>query len=105
MIVDLQYAYDRYISEQAGPSRSAYLNYNGRPVIFIFPKTSNTDWNRVREVTNSWPSPPLLIYKDGNQQYSNDFDGFYAWVEPASKAGVLTARTGAKSTSATSTRS
>lgn len=82
VIVDLQYAYDRYISDQAGPSRSAYLRYNGRPVIFIFPKTTKTDWNRVRQVVNSWPDSPLLIYKDSNSEYANDFDGFYAWVEP-----------------------
>jgi hypothetical protein len=82
VIVDLQYAYDRYISAQAGPSRTAYLRYNGRPVIFVFPKTANTDWNRVRQVVNSWPDRPLLIYKDSNSEYANDFDGFYAWVEP-----------------------
>ena len=82
VIVDLQYAYDRYISPQAGPSRSAYLRYNGRPVIFIFPKTTKTDWNRVRQVVESWPDKPLLIYKDSSAQYNNDFDGYYAWVEP-----------------------
>jgi hypothetical protein len=81
VIGDLQYAYDRYISE-AGPSRSAYLRYNGRPVIFVFPKTTKTDWNRVRQAVNSWPDRPLLIYKDSNSEYANDFDGFYAWVEP-----------------------
>jgi len=85
VIVDLQYAYDRYISDQAGPSRSAYLRYNGRPVIFIFPKTNNTDWNRVRQVANSWHDPPLLIYKDGSDKYAKDFDGFYAWVEPGKR--------------------
>ncbi len=85
VIVDLQYAYDRYISDQAGPSRSAYLRYNGRPVIFIFPKTTKTDWNRVRQVVNSWPDRPLLIYKDLSSEYANDFDGFYAWVEPGKK--------------------
>ena len=42
VIVDLQYLYDRYISPQAGEARNAYLRYNGRPVIFIFPKDSNT---------------------------------------------------------------
>jgi len=83
VIVDLQYAYDRYISpDSAGPSRSAYLRYNGRPVIFIFPKSDKTDWNRVRQVANSWPDKPLLIYKDNSARYANDFDGFYAWVQP-----------------------
>lgn len=82
VIVDLQYLFDRYISANAGPNRSAYLRYHGRPVIFIFPKDSATDWNRVREVTQSWPDPPLLIYKDQSAKYPNAFDGFYAWVQP-----------------------
>ena len=30
--------YDRYISPQAGEARNAYLRYNGRPVISIFPR-------------------------------------------------------------------
>ncbi len=85
VIVDLQYAYDRYISPQTGLWRSAYLRYNSRPVIFIFPKTNKTDWNRVRQVANSWPDPPLLIYKDINTQYLNAFDGFYAWVQPGAR--------------------
>lgn len=82
VIVDLQYLYDRYISAGGGPSRSAYLRYNGRPVIFIFPKDSATDWNRIRQVTQSWPDPPILIYKDQSPNYPNAFDGFYAWVQP-----------------------
>lgn len=82
VIVDLQYLYDKYISPSAGPSRTAYLRYNGKPVIFIFPKDASTDWNRVREVTQGWPDPPVLIYKDINDKYANAFDGFYAWVQP-----------------------
>ncbi|HEY6349961.1 MAG TPA: hypothetical protein VI636_11180 [Candidatus Angelobacter sp.] len=86
VIVDLQYLYDKYISPTAGPSREAYLRYNGRPVVFIFPKDASTDWNRVREVTQGWPDPPLLIYKDESSKYFNAFDGFYPWVQPG-KAG------------------
>ncbi len=82
VVVDLQYAYDRYISPHADETRNAYLRYNGRPVIFIFPKGSSTDWNRVRQLTNSWEDPPLLIYKDANDRYASAFDGFYAWVQP-----------------------
>lgn len=82
VIVDLQYLYDKYISPTAGPSRDAYLRYDGKPVIFIFPKDSSTDWNRVREVTRGWPDPPLLIYKDEPPKYFNAFDGFYPWVQP-----------------------
>lgn len=86
VIVDLQYLYDKYISPTAGASREAYLRYNGHPVIFIFPKDASTDWNRVREVTQGWPDPPLLIYKDQSNKYPNAFDGFYPWVQPG-KAG------------------
>jgi hypothetical protein len=82
VIVDLQYLFDRYIGPNAGPTRSAYLRYNGRPVVFIFPKESQTDWNKVRQVTKSWPDPPLLIYKDQNDKYPDAFDGYYAWVQP-----------------------
>jgi glycosyl hydrolase family 99 len=82
VIVDLQYLFDRYIGPNAGPTRSAYLRYNGRPVVFIFPKESQTDWNRIRQVTKSWPDPPLLIYKDQNDRYPDAFDGYYAWVQP-----------------------
>lgn len=81
-LVDLQYAYDRYIGPHADASRSAYLRYLGRPVIFIFPKTHKTDWNRVRRMTQSWEDPPLLIMKDFDTQYLDAFDGFYAWVQP-----------------------
>src|SRR5438270_6998675 len=70
VLVDLQDAYDRYIGAQAGPSREAYLRYDGRPVIFIFPKHAGTDWNQVRQAVNSWPEAdrPLLIYKDFDGQ-------------------------------------
>lgn len=86
VIVDLQYAYDRYIGPHAMITRNSYLRYNGRPMIFIFPKGGHTDWNRVRQTANSWEEPPLLIFKDINQKWTNDFDGFYAWVSPG-KAG------------------
>lgn len=82
VIVDLQYAYDRYIGPRAMVARDSYLRYNGRPMIFIFPKGSRTDWNRVRQTVNSWEDPPLLIYKNINRKYLNAFDGFYAWVSP-----------------------
>lgn len=82
VIVDLQYAYDRYFGPNAIPSKKAYLRFNGRPVVFIFPKGGDTDWDRVRETANSWEDPPLLIMKDINARYAKDFDGFYAWVQP-----------------------
>jgi hypothetical protein len=82
VVVDLQYAYDRYIGPHADATRSAYLRYDGHPVIFIFPKGGDTDWNRIRQLANTWEDPPLLIYQDVNTKYLGAFDGFYAWVQP-----------------------
>jgi hypothetical protein len=70
-----------YLAPNA-PGRDAYLTYNGRPMIFIFPKSMQTDWNRIREVTNQWENPPLLIYEDRSTTFASLFDGFYAWVNP-----------------------
>jgi len=70
-----------YLAPDA-PGRDAYLTYNGRPMIFIFPKSMQTDWNRIREVTNQWENPPLLIYEDRSTRFASLFDGFYAWVNP-----------------------
>src|SRR5579872_2809942 len=64
-----------YLAPDA-PGRGAYLTYNGRPVIFIFPKSMQTDWNRVRAETNQWETPPLLIYEDRSTPYASVFDGF-----------------------------
>lgn len=75
-------AYQSYIGPNA-PARDAYLLYQGRPIIFIFPKNGHTDWDQVRQQVNSWESPPWLIYKDDPPpQYAKDFDGEYAWVHP-----------------------
>ncbi len=81
VIDDLQYAYDHYIGPKAA-TRTAYLRFNGHPLIFIFPKGTFTDWNRVRQTVNSWDEQPLLIYKDIPNRYPQAFDGFYAWVNP-----------------------
>lgn len=67
------------------PGREAYLTYNGRPMIFIFPKSTETDWNRIRAVTDQWENPPLLIYEDRSTPFASTFDGFYAWVNPGKK--------------------
>ena len=82
VISDLQYAYEHYIGPRATVPREAYLGYDGRPVIFIFPKGGHTDWNRVRQAVNGWEDPPLLIMKDIHPQYASAFDGFYPWVNP-----------------------
>jgi hypothetical protein len=78
-------AYKKYIGS-AADGREAYLTSDGRPVIFIFPKHGNTDWNQVRQRVGKWEHPPLLLYEDDPPpQYSSDFDGEYAWVYPGSK--------------------
>jgi hypothetical protein len=86
VLSDLKYAYDRYIGPQAIVPRDAYLQYSGRPVILIFPKGGHVDWSQIRKAANSWENPPLLIFKDIHPDLANDFDGFYAWVNPG-KAG------------------
>ena len=86
VLADLQYAYDHYIGPHAPDARAAYMRYQGRPVIFIFPKSGHTDWNRVHQVVNTWEDPPLLIFKDISKDQSTAFDGFYPWVNPG-KAG------------------
>jgi hypothetical protein len=67
------------------PGRQAYLTYQGRPVIFIFPKGGHTDWNQVHAEIKNWDPVPLLIYEDQATPYGNDFAGFYAWINPGSK--------------------
>jgi len=71
----------KYLSPDA-PGRKAYLEYHGRPVIFIFPKGGHTDWNRVRAQTDKWNPAPLLIYEYASGIPNKIFDGFFAWVNP-----------------------
>jgi hypothetical protein len=76
-------AYRSYIGPNA-PWRTAYVTYQGRPIIFIFPKRGGTDWDRVRAAVDQWEHPPILIYKDEPPaKYVQDFDGYYAWVHPS----------------------
>jgi hypothetical protein len=76
------HAYRDYIGPTA-PGHEAYVTYQGRPVIFVFPKRGHTDWNRVRDAVQQWEHPPLLIYKDDPPaEYASAFDGYYAWIHP-----------------------
>ena len=76
------HAYATYIGPQA-QFRDAYLTCEERPMIFVFPKSGRTDWNRIRQELSQWQSPPLLLYKDQPPaQYASDFAGSYAWVQP-----------------------
>jgi hypothetical protein len=75
---------DTYLAPNA-PGREAYLTYQGRPVIFIFPKGGHTDWRRVRSETSQWSPAPLLFYESQSTPYADVMDGFYAWVNPGKK--------------------
>ncbi len=83
-IADFKMFRDTYLAPNA-PGRDAYLTYEGHPVIFVFPKGRHTDWDRVRQELNTWPTPPLLIDENLPGPYPNAFDGFYAWVQPGPK--------------------
>ena len=77
----LDYAYNLYIGPRA-PNHDAYLTYNGRPVVFVWPRSKKTDWKAVRDHLGSWASPPILINEFSETPYAAQFDGFYAWVQP-----------------------
>jgi hypothetical protein len=83
-IADLTMFRETYLSPKS-PGVQSYLMYEGRPVIFIFPTSGHTDWNRVRTVVNKWSNPPYLIYENLPGKYADAFDGFYAWVNPGPK--------------------
>jgi hypothetical protein len=83
-IADFTMFHDTYLTSKA-EGHQAYLTYEGRPVIFIFPKSGHTDWDKVRAMVNTWDPAPLLIQENLPGQYSNDFDGFYAWINPGTK--------------------
>ena len=80
-LADLTVFHDKYLSSKALGSK-AYLTYEGRPVIFIFPKGQHTDWIRVRTLVDKWTPTPLFIYENIPGKYENVFDGFYAWINP-----------------------
>ncbi len=83
-IADFTMFHDTYLSPKS-PGQQAYLTYQGRPVIFIFPKSGHTDWSKVRAAVNQWSTPPFLIYENLPGQYADAFDGYYAWVNPGEK--------------------
>jgi hypothetical protein len=85
-IADFTMFHDTYLASNA-PGHGAYLNYDGRPIIFIFPKGGHTDWARVRAVVDKWEHPPLLIDENLPAQYADALDGFYPWIEGWSPDG------------------
>lgn len=83
-IADFTMFRDTYLSPKA-PGHQAYLTYDGRPVIFIFPKGKHTDWNEVRAVIDKWNPAPLLIDENADGPDVNAFDGYYAWISPGAQ--------------------
>lgn len=83
-IADLTMFHATYLSS-ASSGHQAYLTYEGRPVVFIFPKGGYTDWNLVRAKIDKWNAPPLLIDENLPSKYADSFDGFYAWISPGEK--------------------
>lgn len=84
VISDLQQFHDDYLAAGAA-GHSAYLTYQGRPVIFIFPHGNFADWNEVRSAINKWNPAPLLIDENLPGRFAQDFDGFYPWINPGPK--------------------
>ena len=83
-IADFTVFHDTYLASKA-PGHEAYLTYEGRPVIFIFPTGGHTDWDKVRAVVNKWDHPPLLIDENPPGHYADALDGYYAWINPGPK--------------------
>lgn len=83
-IADFTMFHDTYLSNKSAGAQ-AYLTYQGRPLIFIFPKGGHTDWSKVRAAVNKWSTPPFLIYENLPGQYADAFDGYYAWINPGDK--------------------
>lgn len=79
-------ALNKAYADYFGPSakyRDAYLTYEGRPMVFVFPKSGHVDWNQIQQRCSGWDAPPLLIYKDQPPaEFAGDFAGSYAWVQP-----------------------
>lgn len=81
VIADLTMFHNSYLSPDS-PGHEAYLTYQGRPVIFVFPHGNSTDWDKVRQAVSQWSPAPFLINENLPSQYTADFDGFYPWINP-----------------------
>lgn len=83
-IADFTMFYETYLSAKA-EGHQAYLTYQGRPVIFIFPKGGHTDWDKVRAAVNKWNPAPFLIQENLPGDHADALDGYYAWINPGDK--------------------
>lgn len=81
VIADLTAFHETYLLSNS-PGHEAYLTYQGRPLIFVFPHGNHTDWAQVRNAVDQWPSPPWLIQENLPGPHPDAFDGFYPWVNP-----------------------
>lgn len=84
VIADFTMFHDTYLLPTS-PGHEAYLTYQGRPVIFVFPKGGHTDWARVRTVVNKWNPAPWLIQENRPGPHPEAFDGFYPWINPGAQ--------------------
>lgn len=82
-IADFTMFRNTYLSPNS-PGHNAYLTYEGRPLIFVFPQGGHTNWDQVRKVINTWNPVPFLITENLPGEYAADFDGYYAWISPGS---------------------
>jgi hypothetical protein len=80
-MADFTMFHNAYLAPDS-PGHKAYLTYQGRPVIFIFPKGGHTDWNKVRALVNTWHPAPFLVDENLPGAHADAFDGFYAWINP-----------------------
>ena len=81
VIADLTAFHATYLLTDS-PGHQAYLTYQGRPVIFVFPHGNHTDWAQVRSAVDQWSSPPWLVQENLPGPHPDAFDGFYPWVNP-----------------------
>jgi hypothetical protein len=73
LIEDLNYAHDHF------EKSSAYLQKDGRPVVFFFDvNLDNIDWARVRKFVQG---NPLFIFRNANAFARPESDGAFSWVD------------------------
>ena len=84
VIADLTMFHETYLAP-AAPGHQAYLTYQGRPVIFVFPHGTHTDWAKVRTAVDKWSPAPWLVQENLPGPHPDAFDGFYPWVNPGSQ--------------------
>ena len=81
VIADFTMFHEMYLASNA-PGHQAYLTYDGRPLIFVFPHGGHTDWAKVRTVVNNWNPAPLLIRRESSRPPSRCF----RWLLPMDKS-------------------